>query len=348
MTIGSRQVDYVELEHLLSTNQWQAANQETINLMLHASGKEVDDSLYLEDVEAIPSEDLVTVDKLWRDFSGGRFGFSIQASIWRKIEGIKDCESDAAEETCSRFYEFVGWWNDINFTNPSLHGHLPAWFLGCGGDDRYGWVVDVSILSYLEYEFRPLTINPRVINGSWRYGVALDWHTLSSVHRSDGGFDTTRSEIGEALYQLKYQFDRSKIEPIAEVAAQQIISWRVFRYLKAIIAIPPSKLDRPFQPVLELAKALGRKTNLPMPDDYLIKVRQTQALKDIEDTELRHQQMQNAFQVTDQRYSQESVLLFDDLFRSGETLNAVSNALVAQGNVGRIYVLTVTMTRTKR
>ena len=71
-------------------------------------------------------------------------------------------------------------------------------------------------------------------------------------------------------------------------------------------------------------------------------------LKDIEDTELRHQQMQNAFQVTDQRYSQESVLLFDDLFRSGETLNAVSNALVAQGNVGRIYVLTVTMTRTKR
>lgn len=196
-----------------------------------------------------------------------------------------------------------------------------------------------------------MNINPRVINGSWRYGVALDWHTLSSAPRSDGGFHTTRSEIGEALYQLKYQFDRSKIEPIAEVAAQQLISWRVFRYLKAIIAIPPSKLDRPFQPVLELANVLGNKTNLPVPDDYLIKVRQTQALKDIEDIEdieLRHQQMQNAFQVADQRYSQESVLLFDDLFRSGETLNAVSNALVTQGNVGRIYVLTVTMTRTKR
>jgi hypothetical protein len=30
----------------------------------------------------------------------------------------------------------------------------------------------------------------------------------------------------------------NKIEPIAEVAAQQIMSWRVFRYLKAIIAVP--------------------------------------------------------------------------------------------------------------
>lgn len=193
-----------------------------------------------------------------------------------------------------------------------------------------------------------MNINPQVIIGSWRYGVALHWHTLSSVPRSDGGFDTTRSEIGEALYQLKYQFDRSKIEPIAEVAAQQIMSWRVFQYLKAIVAVPPSNLDRPFQPVLELAKALGNKTNLPVPDNYLLKVRQTQALKNIEDAELRQQQMQNAFQVTDQRYSQESVLLFDDLFRSGETLNAVSNALITQGDVGRIYVLTVTRTRTKR
>lgn len=191
-------------------------------------------------------------------------------------------------------------------------------------------------------------INPRVINGSWRYGWALDLHTLSSVPRGDGEFDTTRSELGEALYQLKYRFDRSKIDPIAEVAAHYIQNLRIFRYLKAIVAVPPSNLNRPFQPVLELARAVGDKTGLPMPNDYLIKVRQTQALKNIEDAELRQQQMQGAFQVADQRYAQQSILVFDDLFRSGETLNAVCNALATQGGLGRIYVLTVTMTRTKR
>lgn len=188
-------------------------------------------------------------------------------------------------------------------------------------------------------------INPRVIRGSWRYGWALDWHTLSSIPLGDGNFDTTRSEIGEALYQLKYQFDRSKIEPIAEVSAHYIQNLRVFPYLKAIIAVPPSNLNRPFQPVLELAKAIGSKTNLPVPNDYLLKIRSTQALKNIEDTELRRQQMQNAFQVADQRYAQQSLLLFDDLFRSGETLNAVCNTLMTQGNVGRVYALTVTMTK---
>lgn len=193
-----------------------------------------------------------------------------------------------------------------------------------------------------------LKIHPKIIKGAWRYGEALDLHTLSSVPRNDGNFDTTRTEIGEALYQLKYQFDRSKIEPIAEVVAQRIMSWRVFPYLKALIPIPPSKLDRPFQPVLELAKAIGNKTNLPLPNDYLFKVKQTQALKEIESPELRQQEIQDAFQVSDQRYLKESVLLFDDLFRSGETLNAVSKTLLSQGNVGRLYVLTVTMTRRKR
>ncbi|MGB7060696.1 MAG: hypothetical protein WBD58_23545 [Geitlerinemataceae cyanobacterium] len=194
-----------------------------------------------------------------------------------------------------------------------------------------------------------MNLNPKVIKGSWLYGVALDLHTQSSVPRSDGGFDTTRTELGEALYQLKYNFDRSKVDPIAEIAANYIRShFRVFRYFQGIIAVPPSKLDRPFQPVLELARAIGEKTGLSVPDDYLMKVRQTQALKDIEDSEIRQQQMQGAFQVADQRYAQQSLLVFDDLFRSGETLNAVCNALTTQGGVGRVYVLTITITRTRR
>jgi len=26
-----------------------------------------------------------------------------------------------------------------------------------------------------------MNINPQIINGSWRYGIALDWHTVSSI-----------------------------------------------------------------------------------------------------------------------------------------------------------------------
>ena len=48
----------------------------------------------------------------------------------------------------------------------------------------------------------------RQITGSWDLGYVLDKHVLSSVYLGDNAyghpqFDTTRSEVGEALYKLK-------------------------------------------------------------------------------------------------------------------------------------------------
>jgi competence protein ComFC len=42
------------------------------------------------------------------------------------------------------------------------------------------------------------------------------------------------------------------------------------------------------------------------------------------------------------------VLLFDDLYRSGETLAEATRTLQEQGRVQRVYVLTVTRTRVLR
>ncbi|MFL5384242.1 MAG: hypothetical protein ACJ8GN_17105 [Longimicrobiaceae bacterium] len=42
------------------------------------------------------------------------------------------------------------------------------------------------------------------------------------------------------------------------------------------------------------------------------------------------------------------MLVFDDLFRSGETLNEITHTLMEQGKVDRVYVLTLTRTRSLR
>src|SRR5688572_33431110 len=62
------------------------------------------------------------------------------------------------------------------------------------------------------------------IPGRWRDGFALDFHTLSSTHLGydefgHAIFDTKRSELGELLYQLKYQSNQSTIPEIVEAAA---------------------------------------------------------------------------------------------------------------------------------
>lgn len=193
-----------------------------------------------------------------------------------------------------------------------------------------------------------MEINPRLLRGNWKAGWALDLHTVSSRALADGVFDTEYTEIGEALFLLKYRYDRSKIEPLAQAAASFIEARPELRNLETIIPVPPSEENRPFQPVEELAVAIAGNLDLWAALSYLIKVKRTKSLKDIRDWRSRKQELEGAFRVRSARFAEKDVLLFDDLFRSGETLREATHVLVTQGDVANVYVLTLTKTRTKK
>jgi len=193
-----------------------------------------------------------------------------------------------------------------------------------------------------------MEINPQMLRGNWAAGWALDVHTVRSTPLADDTFDTERTEIGEALYLLKYRYDRRQVEPIAQTAADFLEKQSFFPGLVAIIPVPPSEQDRPFQPVWELAFAIAKKLDLSVSLGYLMKVKHTETLKDAEDRQGRKEELRGAFRVKDNRFAGKCVLLFDDLFRSGETLNEIAYVLLTQGKVSGIFVLTITKTRTKR
>ncbi|MBF4349381.1 ComF family protein, partial [Vibrio anguillarum] len=50
----------------------------------------------------------------------------------------------------------------------------------------------------------------------------------------------------------------------------------------------------------------------------------------------------------DLRYASDKVLIIDDLFRSGSTLNELTKTMYNQGNVDNVYVVTLTKTRVHR
>ena len=182
----------------------------------------------------------------------------------------------------------------------------------------------------------------------WYKGWALDFQTISSTPLSDGRFETERPELGEALYSLKYKSDKRQIDPIANTVSNFLLSndnqwW--FRYLSAIIPVPPSYKNRPFQPVLELAKSISIKSGILCHDDYLVKVKETEQLKNLDHIETRYHQLEGAFSVKDNRFFNRTILVFDDLYRSGETLKAICKTIKKEGNARYIYVLTVTKTR---
>ena len=85
------------------------------------------------------------------------------------------------------------------------------------------------------------------IEGNWRTGLAFDVHTLSSTYlgQNEAGherYETTRSEMGELVYQLKYRHDKATLPAIVKLL-DEIKGIEEFTYL---VPIPPTDQTRQF------------------------------------------------------------------------------------------------------
>jgi len=67
-------------------------------------------------------------------------------------------------------------------------------------------------------------------------------------------------------------------------------------------------------------------------------------MKDVGDCQARIAALDAAFSC-DQTLAQKAVLLFDDLFQSGATMNVAARTLKQQGLVKSVYALALTRTR---
>jgi dsRNA-specific ribonuclease len=139
--ISSTGIDYSQLDALLSTGRWQAADLETKEVMLRVIGRV--DFLPRELIEEFPCEDLSIIDRLWRHYSRDRFGFSIQVEILNEVGG-----------NWNNFGDRVGWridgiWqpkDDRCYDLQAPAGHLPSAAIRAAGKGK----ARTLILSRLE------------------------------------------------------------------------------------------------------------------------------------------------------------------------------------------------------
>jgi predicted amidophosphoribosyltransferase len=191
-------------------------------------------------------------------------------------------------------------------------------------------------------------INPTRIPGRWSNGFTLDVHTTSSelvVHDEyeHPQFASKRSELGELLYRLKFRRDKSVIAEIAEVVTTFAESY--LPKVDLIVPVPPST-PRTEQPVILLVRVIGERLGIPVSEDCVLKIRETSQLKNVFDFDERFQLLDGAFETDPSIVEAKTILLFDDLYRSGATMNAVASLLYDQG--GALDVLALALTRARR
>ncbi len=192
-----------------------------------------------------------------------------------------------------------------------------------------------------------LGINPKPILGNWTHGWALDQHTVNSTTGDADSFvppslEAEQSGIGQAFFRLKFHDDLKQVEPIARTVAGFIRGRSELSDIKAVLAVPPSEWRRSYQPVEVVASRIGELLRLSAPADYLLKTKQTKPLKGINDKRQRPDELNDAFSVPDTRFANRHVLLFDDIYRFGQTLKAATVTLLFQGNVAMVSVVTAT------
>lgn len=192
-----------------------------------------------------------------------------------------------------------------------------------------------------------MKVSLRYIQGPWDSGWVLDKHIIRSVcvgHNEYGYpiFDTTRTEIGEATYQLKYHSNLAYAKLLAQVIAKHI--YPKF-YMVGFIVPMPASTPRARQPVTEVAKELGTLVNVPVFDNLLLKAANGgKPLKDLNTKEEKIEAIGNSFSVNDTiaNAGQWNVLVVDDLFHTGASMDSACKVLREYPKVGNIYVTALT------
>jgi predicted amidophosphoribosyltransferase len=156
-------------------------------------------------------------------------------------------------------------------------------------------------------------------------------------------FENQRSQMGELVYRLKYRQDDSAVPEIVTLLDQL----KGIESFDLILPIPPTKA-RKIQPVPAIAVALGKRRSVEVRTDLLTSSG-TKELKEVTDPVERRRLLHEAISLNDPGGTAgKKILLVDDLFRSGATLEVATEILMSEGRADSVSVLAMTKTRSNR
>lgn len=190
-----------------------------------------------------------------------------------------------------------------------------------------------------------MQVNLKQIRGPWDDGYVLDKHSVKSEYAGDNEwghaqFKTERTEAGEAVFLLKNRADFDQAQPLAAAVAAHICPR--FANIGFIVPMPASTV-RPRQPVTAVAQALGHMVGRPVLTDFLRKSHPGPSMKDMKSKAEKLAAIGDSFAVGgDIPEGRWNVLLVDDLFHTGASMEKACTVLRACPSVRGIYVAALT------
>lgn len=142
--------------------------------------------------------------------------------------------------------------------------------------------------------------------------------------------------IRESIYRFKYRDRREYAGVYASELAVRYGGWIKRQGIQAIVPVPlhkKRKRKRGYNQAELLAKELGRLLEIPVDTGLLVRVRDTKPQKTLNDIE-RKNNLKEAFKTTQNIVQLNYILVVDDIYTTGSTLDAAAKALTDAGAKG--------------
>lgn len=149
-----------------------------------------------------------------------------------------------------------------------------------------------------------------------------------------------------SVNRLKFENRREYIPFYADCLSRLLLAWQPVWKAACLVPIPmhPKKrAARGFDQALLLARSLSRLSGMPVEEHLLIRTRMTESSKKLGRTE-RRKNLRGVFKANTARPIPESVILIDDIYTTGATMDEAARALRKAG-AGRVYFLTLCIGR---
>lgn len=148
----------------------------------------------------------------------------------------------------------------------------------------------------------------------------------------------------ESLYRFKYSNKREYADFYAKEAADSYAKWIVDKEIEAIVPVPMffwKRQLRGYNQAEVFAKALGKKVQIPVDNRLIKRNRNTIPQKMLNDIE-RKRNLKNAFQLVPNIVKYKQVVLVDDIYTTGSTMDEIAEILLA-ADVKKIYYICISI-----
>lgn len=155
-----------------------------------------------------------------------------------------------------------------------------------------------------------------------------------------------QKEMKKSMYRFKYSNKREYADFYAAEAAKLYSGWVKHREIEVIVPIPMyfwKKRRRGYNQAEVFARRLGKQLHIPVTGKIVKRIRNTRPQKELNDVE-RKENLKKAFKIAPDIVKYRKILLVDDIYTTGSTMDAVAEVLLEAG-VKEVYFICVCIGR---